>query len=302
MQQLASLLLEKEVGKVISGERLAKHTTMKVGGPADLFVEPSDMKGLETTFREVRKAGVPWRVIGRGSNLLVDDEGIEGVVIKLGRGMDHLEIDGEEVTVGGGYPLVGLAAVISRKGLSGLEFAGGIPGSVGGAVYMNAGAHGSDISKILKKAQILFEDGTVRWLTNEEMAFEYRTSILQKKPGICIAAVFQMKKGDREAIFGKMKGNKEYRRKTQPVDRCCGSVFRNPLPKHAGQLIESAGLKGHRIGGAEISPLHANFIVNVENAKARDVHELIQLIQHDIYEKYAVKLHTEVEMIHRKVR
>lgn len=300
MQQLISILQEKGVGKVVQDEPLAKHTTMKVGGPADLFVEPADLQGLKVTLAEVKQYGATWRVIGRGSNLLVDDDGIEGVVIKLGRGFDELTIDGEEVTVGGGYPLVGLAAVISRKGLSGLEFAGGIPGSVGGAVYMNAGAHGSDISKILKKAQILFEDGSVRWLSNEEMSFEYRTSILQKNPGFCIAAVLQMEKGNKDAIFGKMKEHKEYRRKTQPVDRCCGSVFRNPLPKHAGQLIEQAGLKGKRIGGAEISPLHANFIVNAENAKARDVHDLIQLIQNHIAEKYSVKLQTEVEMIHRK--
>lgn len=302
MQQLASILKDKGVGKVVQEEPLSKHTTMKVGGPADLFVEPADLDGLQAVLAEVNRIGMPWRVIGRGSNLLVDDDGIEGVVIKLGRGLDQLEIDGEEVTVGGGYPLVGLAAVISRKGLSGLEFAGGIPGSVGGAVYMNAGAHGSDISKILKKAQILFEDGTIRWLNSEEMAFDYRTSVLQRKPGICLSAIFQMKQGDKDTIFGQMKENKDYRRKTQPVDRCCGSVFRNPLPKHAGQLIESAGLKGHRIGGAEISQLHANFIVNVENAKAQDVHGLIDKIQQEISEKYDVNLHTEVEMIHRNPR
>ncbi|HET7615677.1 MAG TPA: UDP-N-acetylmuramate dehydrogenase, partial [Bacillales bacterium] len=204
-----------------------------------------------------------------------------------------------EVTVGGGYPLVALSAIISRKGLSGLEFAGGIPGSVGGAVYMNAGAHGSDVSEILKKAQILFEDGSVRWLSREEMAFSYRTSILQSKPGICISAVFQLEKGDRDKIFGEMKEHKDYRRRTQPFDRCCGSVFRNPLPEHAGHLIESAGLKGYRIGGAQVSELHANFIVNTADAKAKDVLHLIDHIQKNIREKFQVNLQTEVEIIHR---
>ncbi|HET7580656.1 MAG TPA: UDP-N-acetylmuramate dehydrogenase [Bacillales bacterium] len=300
MEALAEQLQEAGVGKVIPGEALAKHTTLKVGGPADLFVEPNSIEGLETALRIIKEAGVHWRAIGRGSNLLVDDDGIEGVVIKLGRGMDSLEVEGNEVTVGGGYPLVGLSAVISRKGLSGLEFAGGIPGSVGGAVYMNAGAHGSDISNILKEAQILFEDGTLKWLTNEEMAFRYRTSVLQEKKGICVKAVFQMEPGDRDQIFGEMKEHKDYRRRTQPFDRCCGSVFRNPLPEHAGHLIESAGLKGRRIGGAQISELHANFIVNVDNARAADVHGLIDLIRKDIHEKYQVNLHPEVEMIHRK--
>jgi UDP-N-acetylmuramate dehydrogenase len=300
MNELVRKLKEAKIGKVNPKEPLAKHTTLKVGGPADLFIEPKSLEGLQTTLRLVKEAGVSWRAIGRGSNLLVDDAGIEGAVIKLGRGLDNLEVNDEEVTVGGGYPLVGLAAVISRKGLSGLEFAGGIPGSVGGAVYMNAGAHGSDISRILKKAQILFADGTMEWLSNEEMAFSYRTSILQKKPGICVAAVFQMKKGDRDEIFGEMKEHKDYRRRTQPVDRCCGSVFRNPLPEHAGHLIESAGLKGRRIGGAEISELHANFIVNVESAKASDVLGLIDLVKKEIHYKFDVDLHTEVEIIQRK--
>lgn len=302
MGNLAEKMKQADVGKVVLREHLAKHTTLKVGGPADLFVEPKNIEGLQNALRLVKEAGIPWRAIGRGSNLLVDDDGIEGVVIKLGRGLDKLEIDGEEVTAGGGYPLVGLAAVISRKGLSGLEFAGGIPGSVGGAVYMNAGAHGSDVSNILEKAQVLFEDGTLRWLSNEEMAFSYRTSILQEKRGICTAAVLKLKKGDRDEIFGEMKDHKDYRRRTQPFDRCCGSVFRNPLPEHAGNLIESAGLKGRRIGGAEISELHANFIVNVDHAGAKDVHDLIDLIQKEIREKYQVNLHTEVEMIHRKRR
>src|SRR5699024_5259664 len=136
--------------------------TIKVGGPADLFVEPKNIESLQQTLLFIKEAKVPWRVVGRGSNLLVDDAGIAGVVIKLGRGLDKLTIDGDEITVGGGHAFVALSAVISKKGLAGLEFAGGIPGSVGGAVYMNAGAHGSDVSKILKRAQILFADGTIK--------------------------------------------------------------------------------------------------------------------------------------------
>lgn len=297
MDKLGEKLKTAEVGRVLPREPLARHTTLKVGGPADLLVEPKNLEGVKQTLNFVKEAGVPWRVIGRGSNLLVDDAGIEGVLIKMGRGLGGLEVDGEEVTVGGGYPFVALAAVISKKGLAGLEFAGGIPGSVGGAVYMNAGAHGSDVSKILKKAQILFADGTLRWLSNEEMTYSYRTSILQKQTGICVSAVFQLEKGDPKQIFGDMKAFKDYRRKTQPIDRCCGSVFRNPLPQHAGHLIEEAGLKGYKIGGAQVSELHSNFIINEGDAKAENVFQLIAFIKKSIDEKYQIQLHTEVERI-----
>lgn len=181
MIELCTKLKELNVGKVKENEPLANHTTLKIGGPADCFVEPSSIENLQKTMEVISDYQVNWRAIGRGSNLLVSDQGIEGVVIKLGTGINDLQLDGTQITVGGGYSLVALATQISRKGLSGLEFASGIPGSVGGAVYMNAGAHGSDISKILDKALILFEDGQLEWLTNEEMEFSYRTSVLQKK-------------------------------------------------------------------------------------------------------------------------
>lgn len=299
MQELAERLKAAGVGKVRANEALARHTTLKVGGPADLLVEPDSIEALKQTIHLVKEAGVPWRVIGRGSNLLVDDTGIAGVTIRLGRGLAKLDVNGEEVTVGAGYPFVALSAVISKKGLAGLEFASGIPGSVGGAVYMNAGAHGSDVSKILKQAQILFADGTVRWLSNAEMAYSYRTSILQTQPGICVAAIFQLEEGDPKEIFAEMKAFKDYRRRTQPFDRCCGSVFRNPLPEHSGQLIEDAGLKGTKIGDAQVSELHGNFIINTDHATADDVFRLITLIKEEIYEKYEIDLHTEVERIQR---
>jgi UDP-N-acetylmuramate dehydrogenase len=302
MEKLAKLLREANVGKVLIGEALANHTTMKIGGPADLFVEPSSVKGLETTIALINEFGVNWRAIGRGSNLLVSDLGIEGVVIKLGEGLDSLEIDGTEVTVGGGYPLVKLATVLSRKGLSGIEFAGGIPGSLGGAVYMNAGAHRSDMSQIVKKAYILYEDGIFEWVTNEELTFSYRTSILQKeRPGICVEVILQLKEGDTEQIKAELQKNKDYRRDTQPWNfPCAGSIFRNPLPDYAGQLIEKAGLKGFQIGGAQVSEMHANFIVNKERATANDVLHLIAYIQNEIKEKYNINLQTEVEIIGRK--
>ncbi|PFO09955.1 UDP-N-acetylenolpyruvoylglucosamine reductase [Bacillus sp. AFS076308] len=301
MDAIISELQNLNIGKVKQNEPLLNHTTIKIGGPADLFIEPSSVDNLKKVMSVIEKNGMKWRAIGRGSNLLVSDKGIEGVVIKLSSGLDHLEISETEITVGGGYSLVSLATSISKKGLSGLEFASGIPGSVGGAVYMNAGAHGSDISKILTKAHILFDDGSMEWLTNQEMEFSYRTSILQKKrPGIVIEAVFKLSQGDRTAIVAQMQKNKDYRKETQPWNfPCAGSIFRNPLPNYAGKLIEDAGLKGYSIGGAKISEMHGNFIVNAGNATAADVLSLIQYVKDTIFNLYQVKMETEVEIIGR---
>lgn len=301
MEKAYQRLKQLQVGNVQKGEILSNHTTMRIGGPAELFIQPNSMEHLQTTVAVLKEENIPWRVIGRGSNLLIPDAGLKGAVIKLGQGLEHLEINGEEIKVGGGYPLVKLSAVISKKGLSGLEFAGGIPASVGGAVYMNAGAHGSDMSKILKKAHILFEDGTFRWLSKEDMEFSYRTSVLQRKKGICVEAVFQLKRGNTEEIVNRMKYYKEYRKDTQPWDYpCAGSIFRNPLPKYAGQLIEELGLKGKQIGGAQISPKHANFIVNTGKATAHDVEALIRYVQDEIYQHYQIKIETEIERIETK--
>jgi UDP-N-acetylmuramate dehydrogenase len=302
MDRIVKEIDRLKLGKYKLNEQLANHTTIKIGGPADLFIEPTSIENLERLMELIIQYRIPWRVIGRGSNLLVSDKGIEGVVIKLGAGLDHLIITDQEISVGGGHSLVSLATMMSKKGFSGLEFASGIPGSVGGAVYMNAGAHGSDISKILKRAKILFEDGTISWLTNEEMKFSYRTSVLQKnRPGIVLEAVFQLQLGEKALIVAEMQKNKDYRKDTQPYNfPCAGSIFRNPLPNYAGKLIEIAGLKGYTVGGAKISEMHGNFIVNAGNAKAQDVLDLIQHVKDTIYELYEVKMETEVEIIGRK--
>lgn len=302
MKGLASKLREMNIGTVKEHEPLANHTSMKIGGPADILIEPSSIENLKKAVEAIKETGVNWTVIGRGSNLLVSDKGIEGAVIKLGSGMDDLKMEGTTVTAYAGLSLVNFAITISRKGLSGLEFAGGIPGSVGGAVYMNAGAHGSDISKILEKAYVLFEDGSLEWLSKEAMKFSYRTSVLQKeRPGIVVAAVFQLKEGNKEEIVAELQKNKDYRKETQPYNYpSCGSVFRNPLPDHAGNLIEKSGLKGHQIGGAQISELHGNFIVNKGDATAEDVLGLIQHVKDTVMDLHGVKMETEVEIIGRK--
>ncbi|WP_242240080.1 UDP-N-acetylmuramate dehydrogenase [Bacillus cereus group sp. BfR-BA-01309] len=301
MEQLVNELIEANVGRVLVNEALARYTTMKIGGPADILIVPKHVAGIEKTLQLVKKYKTKWTVIGRGSNLLVSDLGIEGVVIRLGEGLDHLEVEKHRVRVGGGYPLIKLSTLLSRQGLSGLEFASGIPGSVGGAVYMNAGAHQSDISNILSKALILFENGTIDWLTHEEMEFSYRTSVLQtKRPGIVLEAEFQLQVGEREGIVSVMQKNKDYRRETQPWNHpCAGSIFRNPIPYFAGNLIEKAGLRGYQIGGAQISEMHGNFIINTGGASAQDVLSLIGFIKQTIKDKFGVEMHTEVEIIGR---
>lgn len=300
LNQIAEKLKDEDLGTVLLNEPLKNHTTLKIGGPADLYYEPKNIESLKTALSYINEVKLPIRAIGRGSNLLVADGGIEGVVIKVGEGLNHLEKSDNTIRVGGGYSLITLATLMSREAFTGLEFAAGIPGSVGGAVFMNAGAHGSDMSKIVEKALILFPDGELKWLSTEELGFSYRTSILQEKGGICVEAVLVLEKGDKETIMAELKKNKDYRRNTQPWNfPCCGSVFRNPLPNYAGQLIESSGLKGTQIGGAQISEMHANFIVNTGDAKAKDVLELISFIQKTIKEKHGVDLHTEVEIIGR---
>ncbi|ASZ67641.1 MULTISPECIES: UDP-N-acetylmuramate dehydrogenase [Bacillus] len=301
MEQLVNELIEADVGRVLANEPLARYTTMKIGGPADILIVPKHVAGIEKTLQLVKQYKTKWTVIGRGSNLLVSDQGIEGVVIRLGEGLDHLEVEKHKVRVGSGYPLIKLSTLLSRQGLAGLEFASGIPGSVGGAVYMNAGAHKSDISSVLSKALILFEDGAIDWLTNKELEFSYRASVLQtKRPGIVLEAVFQLQAGKREEIVRSMQNNKDYRRETQPWNHpCAGSVFRNPIPHFAGDLVEKAGLRGYRIGGAQISEMHGNFIVNTGGASAQDVLSLIELIKHTIKDKFDVDMHTEVEIIGR---
>ncbi|MEK6516605.1 UDP-N-acetylmuramate dehydrogenase [Bacillus thuringiensis] len=301
MEQLVNELIEADVGRVLVNESLASYTTMKIGGPADILIVPKHVAGIEKTLQLVKQYKTKWTVIGRGSNLLVSDQGIEGVVIRLGEGLDHLEVEKHKVRVGSGYPLIKLSTLLSRQGLAGLEFASGIPGSVGGAVYMNAGAHKSDISSVLSKALILFEDGTIDWLMNKELEFSYRASVLQtKRPGIVLEAEFQLQAGKREEIVRSMQNNKDYRRETQPWNHpCAGSVFRNPIPHFAGDLVEKAGLRGYRIGGAQISEMHGNFIVNTGGASAQDVLSLIELIKHTIKDKFDVDMHTEVEIIGR---
>ncbi|MGG0937795.1 UDP-N-acetylmuramate dehydrogenase [Brevibacillus centrosporus] len=298
MKQIAEELLQAGIEKVWTNEPLANHTTWRIGGPADLLIQPKDKDSLQAAFQIIHRHEIPWSVIGRGSNLLVRDRGIRGAVLKVAEGLSHCEFRGEEVCVGAGYSMIRLAMETGKMGLTGMEFAGGIPGTVGGAVYMNAGAHGSDLSRILIDAEILFENGERKVLTNEELSFSYRTSLLQQRKGIVVEARFRLHPGDRKEIAATLAANKERRRLTQPLQMpCAGSVFRNPPGDHAGRLIEAAGLKGYQIGGAQVSEKHSNFIVNCGGATATDVLTLIDYIRSTIQGKYGIDLHPEVLVV-----
>jgi UDP-N-acetylmuramate dehydrogenase len=230
--------------------------------------------------------------------LLVSDKGIRGVVIQLGQSFDQIEFTGTTVHVGGAYSFIKLAVIAGREGLSGLEFAGGIPGSVGGAVYMNAGAHGSDVSRIFHSAQIVLHNGEIVEYSAEQMKFSYRHTILHDQPGIVVSAKFQLQHGERKAIASALATYKDKRRNTQPLQLpCAGSVFRNPPGDYAARLIQEAGLKGQRCGGAEVSQQHANFIVNTGEATANDVLTLMSTVQQIVKERYDIELMPEVLVV-----
>ncbi|MDQ0876854.1 UDP-N-acetylmuramate dehydrogenase [Paenibacillus sp. V4I3] len=298
MQQLISDLQAANIGEIRTNERLAPYTTWKIGGPADCLVIPQTKEQVAAAILFLYERGVPWTVIGRGSNLLVSDKGIRGVVIKLGNALETLRFDGAMVYAGGSYSFIKLSVLAAKEGLTGLEFASGIPGSVGGAVYMNAGAHGSDVSRILKQAEVILDTGELVTMQAEDLRYAYRHSILQTLPGIVTEAVFELQVGERKEIAGAMAAYRDRRRRTQPGQlACAGSVFRNPEGGFAAKLIEDAGLKGKRVGGAEISTLHANFIVNTGDATAEDVLTLIGEVQLIVQKQYGISLVPEVLML-----
>lgn len=298
MQQVKLSLQSEKVGEVLSNEPLASYTHWKIGGPADLFIVPKGKEQLSATLRILKQNDIPWFIIGKGSNLLVTDSGFRGAVIKLGAGLDYVHFNSELVVAGGCCSFPKLSALAGKQGLTGLEFASGIPGSVGGAVYMNAGAHGSDVSCTLQQAEVMLENGELAVLQNHDLQFAYRHSILQERPGIVTEAVFQLQYGDREQIERRSREYRDRRVRTQPVQAACaGSVFRNPPGHFAAKLIEEAGLKGLTAGDAEVSVIHANFIVNKGQATAEDVISLIKQVQEIILNKYGVELVPEVRVM-----
>jgi UDP-N-acetylmuramate dehydrogenase len=237
-------------------------------------------------------------IIGKGSNMLVSDEGFRGAVLRLSGALDTASFRDDGVVAGAEYSLITLSLQAAKYGFTGLEFAGGIPGTVGGAICMNAGAHGSDISQILSRALIMNKAGELITIEGNDLDFGYRSSVIQHKPWVVLEATFSLLQGDRTAIRERTKLFKEKRVRTQPLKQpSCGSVFRNPLPLFAAAVIESCGLKGHSIGGAKFSEIHSNFIVNTGEATDKDVLALIELAEDRVKQEHGVTLVREVQFV-----
>lgn len=279
---------------------LTRFTSFQVGGAAEWFVAPHTIEQLQMSLQWAADAGIPVTMLGRGSNLLVSDQGLAGLVVAT-KYLKRVQFDYEQglVTVDAGVYLPPLARQIAHLGWRGFEWAVGVPGSIGGAVVMNAGAHGGSVSDTLIETKVLLPDGTMQVLTPEDLAFQYRTSNLQMGGRFVTQATFKLEMGaDPIAVEAQMNQWYDLRKSSQPYDKpSCGSVFRNPEPKKAAWLIEQSGLKGYRIGGAKVANRHANFILNCGNASASDIFNLINHVQSQVESRWDLNLKPEVRML-----
>jgi UDP-N-acetylenolpyruvoylglucosamine reductase len=279
------------------GEPMAKHTTLRVGGPADVYGEPASEVDLAAIVTFCSARGVPFFVMGRGSNLLVRDGGFRGVMICLAHAnFGRIEVDGDRLRCGAGAKLKNVAVEAKRNGLSGVEFLEGIPGSVGGALRMNAGAMGGQTFDVVESVRLMDFDGNIRELAPKEMAVAYR-SCATLKNHIALGAVFKCRTAPRQEIEARMKEFSEKRWASQPAAPSAGCMFKNPAQIPAGKLVDELGLKGARVGGAVVSAEHGNFIVNDGSATARDVLELIDLLKQRAKTGRGIELETEVEIV-----
>ena len=298
VNQLAEVLKQKMPGHVFCNEPMKKHTSFKIGGPADILVQPQDADALAQALAAARDCGVPVTILGNGSNVLVRDKGIRGLVIKIGNALKTFRQDGEHLYFGAGYSL----ALASRKawecGLSGMEFAVGIPGSIGGAVYMNAGAYNGEMKCVVENVRVMDMAGKAMELTAEDLQFGYRKTSLQQSGYIITEVCLKMQPGDKDAIKAMMDDFSSRRISKQPLELpSAGSMFKRPPGHFAGTLIEQAGLKGYTVGGAQVSEKHAGFVVNRGSATAEDVLQLIADVRRIVMEKAGVELHPEVLVI-----
>ena len=282
---------------LLKDEALLNYTYTKTGGPADILAFPKSAKEVEQIVAYCRETDTPWLVLGNASNLIVRDGGIRGVVIMLSE-MNQITVEDTTLIVEAGAKLIDPTYVALHESLTGFEFACGIPGSVGGAVFMNAGAYDGEIQDIFASCDVLLADGRVVTMMKEEMAFSYRHSTLQDQHAIILSARFDLAQGDQDQIKKRMDELTELRQLKQPLEYpSCGSVFKRPVGHFTGKLIQDAGLQGLKWGGAQISEKHAGFIVNVDHATATDYVELIAHIQQVIKERFDVQLETEVRII-----
>ena len=279
-------------------EPMKNHTSFRVGGPADILVCPESLEQLTETVRECRRNNVPFYIEGNGTNLLVTDKGIRGVVIKTCGSLCDVKVEGDTILAECGALLSKVAKTALEHGLAGLEFASGIPGTLGGAVCMNAGAYGREIKDVVVRTEYLDGDNEIKVMTGEQHEFAYRSSRIQKEGGIVLRTVMKLDRGEYGAIKELMDDLNRRRKEKQPLELpSAGSVFRRPEGHYAGKLIEDCGLKGFSIGGAQVSEKHCGFIVNRGNASAADIIKLINHIKDCVRSKYGVSLETEIKIL-----
>jgi UDP-N-acetylmuramate dehydrogenase len=293
-------------GEVRENEALARYSTYRIGGPATVVL-PASAEDVSTALRSAHEAGIPWFAVGLGSNILLPDQGLDALVIRLGKGMDTLVQEGEHWTIGAGLPAPLAARKTAAAGFAGLHIFVGVPGTVGGGVYMNAGCHGGEWSEVVEQVTVVNADGSDSTLARSEVPFTYRWSGLDGR--IVVGTTVRLRSQPQQQLDEEIAEMFEWRQRGTPFNQpCCGSVFKNPWgpswkrdggPRTAGQLIEAAGLKGVRVGGAQVSPMHANYFVNTGNATAADVRGLIERAQIEVESRYQVRLEPEVKMIGR---
>lgn len=293
--QLIQIVEEKQV---LCDEPMSKHTTFRVGGPADYFVMPQSIEEVQKIVAFCKKSEMPYYIIGNGSNLLVSDSGYRGVIIQIYKTMSEITVEGNLVKAQAGALLSKIGNIALEASLSGFEFAAGIPGTVGGAVVMNAGAYGGEMKDILVSATVLTPDGAILTLYNEELELGYRTSIIAKNDYVVLEATYELQPSVKEEIRGKMDELKVQRVTKQPLEYpSAGSTFKRPEGYFAGKLIQDAGLRGFQVGGAQVSEKHCGFVINKENATAADIIELMKQVSDRVMQEFGVRLEPEVKML-----
>ncbi len=289
-------------GTVLKDEMLKNHTYFKIGGPASIFVVPVDEDDLRTVLKLIKKYEIDYFIIGNGTNLLVSDEGYKGIIIKIGDKFNKIVRDGNKVTVGAGVLLSSLAKYFAKEGLAGFEFASGIPGYLGGAVPMNAGAYGGEMKDIISRVKCMDSDGDIHVFSNEEMEFAYRHTKISDSEYIVLEAELLLTPGNEEDIMAVIRELNEKRITKQPLSLpSAGSTFKRPQNGYASKLIEDAGLKGLKYKGAMVSDKHSGFIVSYDNACCEDVLGLMRIVISTVYDKFGIKLEPEIKIVGTKL-
>ena len=294
-EKLISVIDKK---RVYQDEPMKGHTTFRVGGPADYFVCPKCNAEVKKIVELCKSEQMPFYILGNGSNLLVGDKGYRGVVIQIYKEMNDIEVQGEHIYVEAGALLSRIGSIALEAELTGFEFAAGIPGTVGGAVVMNAGAYGGEMKDILESVVVLTPEGELKELKNDELELGYRTSIIAKKEYVVLSAIFKLSYGNKDAIREKMNELKVQRTTKQPLEYpSAGSTFKRPEGYFAGKLIQDAGLRGFQVGGAQVSEKHCGFVINKDQATAADIVELMEQVSAIVKEKFDVELEPEVKRL-----